>query len=63
MMNSGNNPSHTSDVKKLFDHMCPANTLTVESGYVMSAMYQAEFIDRAQMRFLHIMIEDLFEGS
>ena len=39
--------------------MCPSDALTIESGYLMGALYQAEFINRAQMRLMHIMIEDL----
>ena len=41
--------------------MCPADALTVESGYMMNALYQAEFINRAQMRLMHLMIEELME--
>ena len=53
--------SHKSDAEKVFEHMCPSDSLTIESSYLMSALYQAEFINRAQMRLMRLMIEDIIE--
>ena len=43
--------------------MCPADSLTIRGQYLLSALYEAELIDKSQVNILHLAIEDIMHNS
>ena len=52
----GSMVSQKSDAEKVFEHLCPANSLTIESQYLLNALLYADIIDRSQLSLLQVEI-------
>ena len=51
------------DPQKVFEHMCAANSLTIDSHYLIQALLNAEIIDKSQEGMLQKQIEQLMQSA
>ena len=48
-----------SDIEKVFEHICPSNTLTVESQYLLKALLDAQIIESHNINVLQLNIKEI----